>query len=76
MRGIAQRATKVEYDARGIAQRTAKDEYDARGIAQRSAKVGRNNHHEDGVAHVIYHDLIEAEDVRGCFVRGHHNLQR
>jgi hypothetical protein len=25
---------------------------------------------------VIYHDLIEAEDVRGCFVRGHHNLQR
>ena len=62
MRGIAQRATRVEYDARGI--------------AQRSAKVGHDNHHVDGVVHVIFHDLIEAEDVRGCFVRGHHNLQR
>ncbi len=54
------------YDARDITSFTAKSfKYNARGPAH-FTKGERDNQHRF-VAHVIIHDLIEAEDVRGCF---------
>ena len=54
------------YDARDITNFTGKScKYDARGTAH-FTKEERDNQHRF-VAHVIIHDLIEAEDVRGCF---------
>jgi hypothetical protein len=54
------------YDARDITSFTAKIFiYDTRGTAH-FTKGGRDNQHRF-VAHMILHDLIEAEDVRGCF---------
>ena len=65
-RGITRHTAKsYTYDARRTAQYTAKGWiYDASSITWHTAKRGRDNHHRRCCAH----DLIEAEDVRGCFV--------
>ena len=41
--------------------------YDASGITRHTAKGWLYDANIDDVAHVIIHNLIEAEDVRGCF---------
>ena len=52
-----------EYDAK-----TAKGWInDASGITRHTTKGWLNDANIDKVAHVKIHDLIEAEDVRGCF---------
>ena len=55
------------YDARGTAHILKGWIYDASGITRHTAKGWLYDANIDDVAHVIIHNLIEAEDVRGCF---------